>query len=371
MEKSKSINKNNRNNSIRNNNINLRYKTTISQVKIDPLEINNSFDPYSLQNYPNKIYLSSINKFSPNKIDIISLTKSSNYQKILSLTKHQKFVVCCKYFKNNFNYQREFLISVDDDRLFIIWLIISEKKYDFYKKIINKEERFRIPFTMIFDINNYNEEYIVYSLFNNKVYLYSLVKNLTVNNFQNVGKIYQYITWINSKEKNKNYLIQSNENEILIYDILIEKNFKNIKRIKTDSIKGKNESCCIIYGKNNTDYLCILNQNKFIVIYDLFLENFHSVINCGNKNSFQICSVKNNFLITLNEKDGDILIIDFESKKILTRIKMEKLKGCNTIKVIENQYLGHFLLVGGLIQGVSLFKNIGKEILDVDCFFNS
>ena len=66
--------------------------------------------------------------------------------------------------------------------------------------------------------------------------------------------------------KYKEYIIDICKDYIMIYNPFNEELYDKIEKSFT---YGENRSGCIVYNKNNTDYICVTNENGYIIIYDL------------------------------------------------------------------------------------------------------
>ena len=167
------------------------------------------------------------------------------------------------------------------------------------------------------------------------------------------NNILNYYIWKNNKDK-QNYIIQFNKDSITIFCPFLEKDL--FDEIKIDELKGDNNSGCIIYNKNNTDILCILNEKGNFIFYDLYNKNVIFMIKIKDNNLMQICTYNKKYLIAVSET-GFILIIDYELKKIINKINWKNLKFIKTIKIIKHNILGEYLLLSGFPHQFLIFQN--------------
>ena len=237
----------------------------------DQYEIDNAFDIYSLLEDENKIYLAGSTPFCPKNLSIYLFQK--NFIHLLTLIEHSDFVSNCKYFRKLSN-KKEYLISssysVFKPNEIIIWSIINFNNYiqTIKIKLKNEIER-RIKYLLI---ENNNEDYLIYTSSNYLSCLLKLKEKKVLKKINSKNNILNYYIWKNNKDK-QNYIIQFNIDSITIFCAFLEKDL--FDEIKIDELKGDNNSGCIIYNKNNTDIICILNEKGNFIFYDLY--NFISI----------------------------------------------------------------------------------------------
>ena len=345
-----------------NPNPNFIYQKTISDlIHNDQYDIDNAFDIYSLLENENNIYLAGSNDSNPSQLSIYLFEKVFIHK--FTLNGHSDYISSCKYFCN-LNNKKEYLISssysISESKEIIIWSILKDNNYKNIFKIKSKVEiHERIKFLLI--TNNNNEDFLIYSLseLNEwKSYLLKLKDKSIIKKIKSNDAILNFINWTNKKDK-QNYIIQCNENSIIIFCPFLEKCKYNI--IKNSDLKGENKSACIVYNKNETDILCISNENGNIIFYDLFKKSIISVIKVKDNKLRQICAYNEKYLIVISQT-GFILIIDYNLKKIINKISSKKLKEIKTIKMIKHRIFGEFLLLSGFVMDLIIFKN--KNNLD-------
>lgn len=146
----------------------------------------------------------------------------------------------------------------------IIWSILNENNYEEIHRINIDGKHLS---SLIFNKLN-NELFFINSstLIETKIWNLEKKKIKIIKNRK--GIIAQYLVWMNKKQ-NQNYVIQINDNYISIYNFFV--NPMEYYEIEDKKIKDENPSGCILYNKNNTDILCIVNELKNIVFYDYFL----------------------------------------------------------------------------------------------------
>ena len=329
-------------------NPNFRYKSTFNIIEQDIFEINNAFDVYNLLNDKNIIYLCGPHELRREIILIFEFDfKKENFKEILSLKKHKEFITGCKYFLNKKN-KTEYLVSNDngkDSSTTIIWRILSKNNYQPIFSI-NNEDSIRYPFTLIF---NSDIAYLIHPTKEYKSELISIDKKILKEINFTKGKILQYLIYEKSEN---NLVIQSNKDRIYIYDVFNNKN--EYKKIKGESIQGNNFSISVIYKKDK-DILSVVNDNGNVVFYNL--ENYELIffVKINDNNLVNQCQFNENYIFILS-KNGKLFLLDYDNKKIINKIiTLNKHK---TIKIFENEIYGKYLLIGGFMKGLSLYKNI-------------
>lgn len=343
---------------MKNNNPNFHYLKTFNIIQNDLFEVNNAFDIYALQKNKNKYYLCGSHEHKRHILEIFEF-KEENFTKIISLENHKEFISCCKYFLNK-KTKKEYLVSVDNgsnSSISIIWKIIDENTYQSLLNLKNNEARIRYPFSLIFNYNNNenNEFYYIYPSTDADSRIITDKNEIFKKIIFTIGKIFYYIVWENYRD-NKNKIIQCNKDYVYIYDIF--GNTKDFIKIEYPEITGNNYSACILYNKNDTDILCIINEDNNIVFYDLLKNSLYLNIKTNVNALVNVCEYNQNYLIILS-KNGHILVFDYNNKKIITKISLKKLDKAKTIKMI-NYNDNKYLLIGGFMIGLLLFKNDDK-----------
>ena len=303
-------------------------------IENDLFEINNAFEIYSLQKDKNKIYLCGGAEFWRAILDIFEF-KGNSFEKILSLKNHKEFITNCKYFLNK-KLLKEYLVTTDSGKSSsnsIIWQIIDEKNYQEILNIENKD-RIRYPNSLIFNYNNSsnNQLFLIHPISQVDSEIISVNKNIFKQIHFTNGKILHYLIWENNK-RNTNYIIQCNANIVYIYDIFTNDN-NNFIKIENEEISGNNYTALILYNKNNTDILCIVNEKGNIVFYDLFTNKILNIIKIKDYDLVNVCQFNENYLIFLS-KNGFFMVFDYRIQKIINKIVSPQLSKCKTFKMIK------------------------------------
>ena len=330
------------------------YKKTFDIIENALFEIQNAFDIYSLYKDKNKIYLCGPNGFKGDKLDIFEF-KGDSFKKKISLQNHKESITNCKYFINK-EIIKEYLVSTDcgaSSSNTIIFEILDE---DNYKEILNIKnvDRIRYPFSLIFNYKNKSDNQLFF------IHATSQVDSEIISEKNEIfkeirftqGKIFQYIVWEN-KIDYINYIIQCNTDYIYIYDIFNTN--MNFIKIDNQEISGKNFSVHILYN-NNSDILCIVNEKGNVILYDLLEKKISFVIMIKDIGIINICEFDKNFLIILS-KNGCFYIFDYNNKKIIQKNCVKNLSKVKTIKLINSDLVGKYLLIGGFMTGLLLYKN--------------
>ena len=337
-------------------NPNFIFKETFVCLENDLFEINNSFDIYSLQFDKTKIFLCGSNHHNRSIIDIFEFI-GGKFQKKLSLKNHKEFVIASKYFLNK-KTKKEYLVSCDSgsrSNIAIIWNILDENNYEEILQIKNIDS-ILYPFSLLFNYNNDTDNKCYYIHPSSHTDSEIIKEDSTI--FKNIrftkGKILHYLIWENNKD-NKNYVIQCNKDYIYIYNIFDTK--INFLRIECDDIIGNNHSAFVIYNKNNTDILGIINEKGRIVFYDLLNDKIISVVKINENNLVNSCQFNDKYFIFLS-KNGSFLVFDYDQQKIINKIKSNRLSKVKTIKIFSHDIYGKYLLMGGFMTGILIYKNI-------------
>ena len=119
--------------------------------------------------------------------------------------------------------------------------------------------------------------------------------------------------------KYKEFIIDICRDYIMIYNPFNELVYDTIKNENTI---GVNRSGCIVYDKNNTDYLCITNENGYIIIYDLNIKKIYKTL-ITNGEFYHIISWNLEYLIVAVHNLDALWIVDFNGKVNKTTFKSE------------------------------------------------
>ena len=80
------------------------------------------------------------------------------------------------------------------------------------------------------------------------------------------------------------------------------------------------------------------------------------VISIQNKSLKQICCLNDNYLIVLSQK-GYFYIIDYNNKRIITKVNSIDNAPIKIIKILNHKEYGQYILLGGFMCGIQIWKN--------------
>ena len=286
--------------------------------------VNDYFEPFHLKNDESTVYIAVKCKEESSdisNIDVIKMSSINDIKKIKSLSGHQKRIVFIKYFKNPYTLQ-EYLISGDREEIVRAWEIIDENNFQLlcviktnYGRLIMQQSIYNclIYFTE-------NRSYIITTtVTNNYSRLYdlengSLIKDISLTYYNYTFYLIRY----------KEYIIDCCKNFVMIFNPINEEVYSKIENSYT---KGDNRSCCIIYNKNDNDYLYISNSNGYVIEYCLntkvVMYNFDI-----NKDLYHIIFWDLNNLIIAQYNSEYLGLVDIKNKNIKNLIKCRKTFMC-------------------------------------------
>ena len=285
---------------------------------------NDFFELFHIKNDESSIYIALKCKEENSdisNIDIIKMKSINDIRKIKRLKGHKKRIVFVKYFKNPYTLQ-EYLISGDREENVRAWEILDENNYlslcvikTNYGRLLMQQSIYNclIYFT---EKRNY---IITTTVTNNYSRLYELENGALIKDISLT--YYNYTYYLVSY---KDYIVDCCKDFVMIYNPLNEEVYS---KIETSYTKGDNRSCCIIYNKNNNDYLYISNCNGYIISYCL---NTKNVINNYNINNdlYHIIFWDLNNLIFAQYNSEYLGIIDIEKNNTKNLIKLKKTIMC-------------------------------------------
>ena len=303
--------------------------------------VNDYFEPFHLKNDESTVYIAVKCKEESSdisNIDIIKMSSINDIKKIKSLSGHQKRIVFIKYFKNPYTLQ-EYLISGDREEIVRAWEIIDENNFQLLCVIKTNYGRLLMQ-KSIYNCLIYfteNRSYIITTtVTNNYSRLYdlengSLIKDISLTYYNYTFYLIRY----------KEYIIDCCKNFVMIYNPINEEVYSKIENSYT---KGDNRSCCIIYNKNDNDYLYISNSNGYVIEYCLntkvVMYNFDI-----NKDLYHIIFWDLNNLIIAQYNSEYLGLVDIKNKNIKNLIKCRKTFMC--VKKILLNKNNEILLASG------------------------
>ena len=297
------------------------YPTSIDKFitinnKIDGKNgINDILEVYHLHNDENSVYIASKN--IPN-ILIFKIIALDAIYPVGELSGHNKRIIFIKYFFSH-KENKDYLLSSDEDNKIIIWIIKDEINYEKIN-ILNANYG-----TAIFANQRIYNALLIFTEKKNYIYtttytndcsrLYELedgtfIKDISITN--NCKTLYVM--------KYKNLIIECCNDFIIIFNPFLEEIYDKIENEKT---KGDNRHACITYNRNNIDYLNIINENGFIIIYDLTNKIINKSLKI-NSELYNIIDWNYNYLIFSQYNKDYLGILNLNNKPIEKNIKCEK-----------------------------------------------
>ena len=275
--------------------------------------VNDLFAVYNLVKDPKKtVYIAVKNKVEESQnsyINIIKIKSVDNFTIIQKLYGHNQRIVFIKYYLDPYT-EKEYLISADREEMVIVWKILDKNNYKrfclintLYGRLMMRQS---IYSCIIFFTERKNYIYTT-SVTKNYGRLYELEDGSFLRNVSITLNNYTFYLI-----KYKEYIIDICKDYIMIYNPFSEEIYDKIQNEKT---AGDNRSGCIIYNKENSDYLCISNQNGYITIYDLIKKKISKVIKVDG-DLYHIISWNLKYLIVAVHNNKCLSIVDIKEKKI-------------------------------------------------------
>ena len=289
----------------------LTQLTKIKEVVDGGRGMNDHFAVYNLVKDPKKrVYVAIKNKLENKNnsfINIIKIKSVDNFKIIQRLYGHNQRIVFVKYYLDPYT-DNEYLLSADKEEVVMVWKIIDKNTYKrfcyintFYGELLLGQS---IYSCIIFFTEKKN---YIYTSTATKNYsrLYELedgafLKNITITFYNYTLHLIKY----------KDYIIDICKDYIMIYNPFSEEIYD---KIQNESTVGENRSGCIVYNKNNTDYLCITNQYGNIIIYDINIKKIFKTIKT-NGEFYHIMPWNSDLLIAAVHNLNSLWIINFNGK---------------------------------------------------------
>ena len=257
------------------------------------------------------------------------MTSVNDYNKIIKLAGHMKRIVFIKYFMNPYTNQ-QYLISGDREEIVKIWEIENEVTYKLLCSIRTNYGRL-ITQQSIYNCLLYFTE--------SKNYIYTTT--VTTNHgrlyeLENGAFIKDVLITLNNYTfyliKYKDYIIDCCRHFFMIYNPFNEEIYD---RIENDLLKGDNASACIIYNKDNTDYLFVSNYYGNIIMYDLKQKCIKNTFYL-NKKLFHIIAWDYNNLVVTEYNSEFLGFLNINERIISNSVKIKKTLMC-VKKILLNE----------------------------------
>ena len=257
------------------------------------------------------------------------------------LTKNENILLSNQNQNNNC---LEYLISSDMLGFVFLWNV--SHSYEIEYIIESNYQNYIYSILILFNINNYN--FLITTTlgrFNNKVdfsKLYFLsngkfFKNIYATNRNNTTYI---IPWYN-KNNNELYLIEFCRYYISINNILKDEVYHIFKN---EGDYNKYYSG-FIYEKNGKDYLVSCSYNGRVDVWNLFDKKLEIYLAISNTRLYSINNWNKNFFIVGDFNKGELIIIELNSFKIVTKIHNKNIKNMISLKKIMHPLHDDSLLI--------------------------
>ena len=238
----------------------------------------------------------------------------------------------------------EYIISSDMLGFVFLWNV--NHSYEIEYIIESNYQNYIYSILILFNINNYN--FLITTTlgrFNNKVdfsklYLLSngkFFKNVYATNRNNTTYI---IPWYN-KNNNELYLIEFCRYYISINNILKDEVYHIFKN---EGDYNKYYSG-FIYVKNGKDYLVSCSYNGQVDVWDLFNKKLEIYLTISNTRLYSISNWNKNFFIVGDFNKGELIIIELNTFKIVTKIYNKNIKNMVSLKKIKHPFHDDSLLI--------------------------
>ena len=293
--------------------------------------LNDYFEPFYIKDDLKTVYIAVKCKEIDSDIsyiDIFKMISIHDIKKIKRLSGHQKRIVFIKYFKNPYTLQ-EYLISGDREEKVRTWEILDENNYKLLNVITTNYGRLIMQqsiYNCLIYFTNKRNYIFTTTVTNNYSRLYDLDDGSFVKDISTT--YYNYTLYL---LRYKDYIIDCCKNFVIIYNPFNEEVYSKIENSYT---KGDNRSACIIYNKNNTDYLCLSNSNGYVIIYDLNEKDIYYTFELYQDLYHIIFWDLNQLLVA--QYDSDSIGIININNKTTTNIKCHKTLMC-VKKVLINK----------------------------------
>ena len=280
--------------------------------------MNDHFAVYNLVKDPKKrVYVAVKNKIENSQssyISVIKISSPNNYKIMQRLYGHNQRIVFVKYYLDPYT-DSEYLLSADKEEVVIVWKILSKNNYKRYSYINTFYGQLLFRQSIYSCIAFFTPK-------KNYLYTTSVTKNYSrLYEFEDGSFLKNVIITLNNYTiyllKYKDYIVDICKDYIVIYNPFSEEIYD---KIENEYTSGENRSGCIVYNKDNTDYLCITNFYGNIIIYDLKVKKVFKTIKTKVE-FYHIISWNLKYLIVAAYGNNAIWIVDFDEN-----IKKDALK---------------------------------------------
>ena len=329
-------------------------KETIIKDNYDDYFFSDSFEVYySYHNY-NEIFL-----VSPNKNNEIRIVNLKTKKLIRVLRGHSALVCFVHHFFNNKN-KIDYLISIDDNKILIVWDLTNNFKI---KQTLNLTYKNNISAMAIFDDKN---DYIITSTYNNQNLAEDFTKIFNLENGKflrnipgtNVLKTYYLLSWRNPKD-NIWYVI-----DLCIGKILLNKiNGDDSPIILKSKVNFESELTYYygsLTGKDNNN-LIALSEAGYIHIWNLLDTNLLQTIRINNSilNVFLVWSER--YILVSDKTKCLYYIIDIIENRIISKVKKDVKDFIKAFKKIKHPLYRECLIICNHAHQIQIWTSPSKN----------
>ena len=319
-------------------NPNFICKETLVKDNYDDYFISDSFEVYYSYHNHNEIFL-----ISPNKNNEIRIINLKTKKLIRLLRGHSALVCLVRHFFNHKN-NSDYLISVDDNKILIIWELSNNFKI---KQTLNLMYKNIYSAILIFDNRN---DYIITSTYNNqnlaedftKIFNLETGKFLRNINGTNTTKTYYLLPWKNPNN-NTWYVIDFCVGKILVNQINGDEENSFILKSNVNFESELTYYYGSLMGEDNNN-LCAISEAGYIHIWNLIHSNLLNTIriNNGNLNTFLRWSDK--YIIVSDKRQKLYYVIDIIDNRIISKVTKDIKDIIKSFKKIKHPIYGECLL---------------------------
>ena len=333
---------------------NFIYKETIIKDNYDDYFISDSFEIYySYHNY-NEIFI-----VSPNKNNEIRIINLKTKKLIRVLRGHSTLVCIVKHFFN-FKNNNDYLISVDDNKILIIWELSNNFRI---KQTLNLMYKNIYSAILIFDERN---DYIITSTYSNEnlaedfTKIFSLESGKFLRNITgtNTTKTHYLLPWKNKNDNNW-YVIDFCVGKILVNQINGGENTFTLKS-KVDFESELTYYYGNLLGKDK-NFLIAISEGGYIHIWNLIDFSLLNTmrINNGNLNTFLNWSER--YIIVSDKKKYLYYVIDIIDNQIITMVTKNIKDFIKIFKKIKHPLYGECLITCNHAHLIQLWVSPAKN----------
>ena len=318
---------------------NLKYKSTITYNN-NELGLNDTFEVFTSYKDNNQ-YLVSKNVCN---LEIFRLLDCSI---ILTAKGHSSKIISVRYFINE-NNNNEYLISVDENNIIIIWDITNN--YTIERTIECLVHGGIYSCLLIFPRKEaiaFFKTYIVASSIDESKEKESLIKGKILLKY--ASNSYYLLSWYN--ENDSNYYIIKLGIYVNIRNLVNDSEYYSFKEKESIGIHNSG----FLYRKKNIDYLCTSSIKGFICIYNLKHLIITKIINTNQCRLMHIIQWNQEYAIVADYENKSFKVANLDNGKIVSHIKGVHCRGIICVKKIYHPIFGESLLTSGSDKTIKLW----------------